>query len=207
MSNQDSTRPRIENSDMESSIESTADVTTPESNSDDESPQNELESARRQATEYLDMLQRMKADFDNFRKRKEKERAQMADYYRGEVISDLLPTLTALNLAIADSTTDLTSFKRGIELISDNLRTALTKLGLEQMNLVGTEFDPAFAEAVTLVPHPEIPANVIIDELSTGFCLNGKVLRPAQVIVSSGAPHHSEHPETNTKHSPGGDKS
>ncbi len=169
-----------------------------------ESPQeSELDLARRQSAEYLDMLQRLKAEFDNYRKRKEKERMQMADQYRGEVILDILPVLDSLNLAVSDATSDSASFRRGVELILDNLNTVLAKLGLERLSLSGTPYDPSLAEAVSMASHPVIPEGAVIEELVAGFRFNSRILRPARVIVSSGLPPSTS--STQTMDVPGGE--
>ncbi len=165
--------------------------------------ESELDLVRRQSNEYLDMLQRLKAEFDNYRKRKDKERIQMADQYRGEVIRDILPVLDALNLAVADTTHDSGSFRRGIELILDNLMTTLTKLGLERLSVTGTPYDPSLAEAVTMVPHAVMPEGTVVEELVAGFRLNGRILRPARVVVSSGLPPSNQ--TTSTLDVPGGE--
>ncbi|MBN1356147.1 nucleotide exchange factor GrpE [bacterium] len=158
-----------------------------------------LKEARQQASEYLDALQRLKAEFDNYRKRMDKDRQRLAEIYQASVLSDLLPTLDAFDEAFkaksdipgkADILDD--SFRSGIRLVYDGLVDVLQKLGLEKLNPAGHPFDPEIAEAMAVVPSVELPPDHVIQVITTGYRFKNRVLRPAKVIVSSQQPPSPE---------------
>jgi len=136
--------------------------------------------------ELTDTLVRRQADFENYRKRIERERHQ--DHHRGvEVFAErILPVLDALGHALAaDPGSASAEYRKGFELIERQLSDLLAKQGLTRMETAGKQFDPHFHHAIEQVETSEYPEGAIIDELQSGYLFHGKVLRPAMVRVAT----------------------
>src|SRR5690348_6752425 len=136
--------------------------------------------------ELTDTLVRRQADFENYRKRIEKERHQ--DHHRGVelFVERLLPVLDALGHALAaDPGSASAEYRKGFELIERQLSDLLTKQGLVRMETAGKQFDPHFHHAIEQVETSEYAEGAIIDELQPGYLFHGKVLRPAMVRVAT----------------------
>ena len=136
--------------------------------------------------ELTDTLVRRQADFENYRKRIERERHQ--DHHRGvELFAErILPVLDALGHALAaDSGSASAEYRKGFELIERQLNDLLAKQGLVRMETAGKQFDPHFHHAIEQVETSEYAEGAIIDELQSGYLFHGKVLRPAMVRVAT----------------------
>jgi molecular chaperone GrpE len=130
-------------------------------------------------------LVRLQADFDNYRKRVERERHQ--DRHRGAeaLVERLLPVLDAFDRAIAAHKGDANDeFRKGFELIRKQLADLLAKQGLERIEAEGKEFDPHFHHAIERVETRDKPDGAVMEELQAGYSYHGKVLRPAMVRVA-----------------------
>jgi molecular chaperone GrpE len=135
--------------------------------------------------ELLDTLVRRQADFENYRKRVEKERQH--EQHRGveSLIENLLPVLDAFERAIAaHQDPAYEEYQKGVELIERRLRDALAKQGLERIEARGQRFDPRFHHAIERVETDQYPDGSVIEELQSGYTFHGKVLRPAMVRVA-----------------------
>lgn len=135
-----------------------------------------------------DKYLRLYAEFDNFRRRTTKERAELLQSAGKDVIVSLLPVLDDFDRAIRhmDNTTDVNAVKEGVVLIQQKLKNILAQKGLKEMQSIGTEFDPELHEAITNVPAPsEEQKGKVIDEVEKGYYLNDKVARFAKVVVGS----------------------
>jgi molecular chaperone GrpE len=135
-----------------------------------------------------DRLLRLAADFENYRKRAQRERNEVLRRACQDVLTDALPVVDHLELALrhADGVGGGTAFVEGVELVLNQLRAVLRKYGAEPIPAVGTPFDPQFHEAVLYQPSEEHPEGCVIAQTRSGYRLGEVVLRPAQVIVSSG---------------------
>lgn len=152
-------------------------------------PESDLAAARRQAAESQERYLRTLADFDNFRRRTVREKEELRQYAASKVLEDLLPVLDNLALGLAAANApgaDLKSLIGGITMVADQLNGTLDKHGLKQINPVGEPFDPNFHEALTHQPHADIPEGHVVQVIRTGYILNGRLLRAAAVLVSSG---------------------
>jgi len=140
------------------------------------------------AGEYLDQLQRMKAEFDNYRRRVVREREDWFESARAEVVRQLLPVLDDLTRAKAHQTVSLeTSEAAGLFLILKRLEDVLNQLGLKEQEAgKGTEFDPEVHEAVMSAASGEVPEGCIVQVIEPGYLFQGRMLRPSKVVVSSG---------------------
>jgi len=139
------------------------------------------------AKEYLDQLQRLQAEFINYRQRSEKERQDLIKYAKEELILNLLDVLDNFERATQamKDAKDVKSCEEGVNMILKQLRTVLEDEGLEVINTKGQTFDPYQHEAL-IKEHSDEDENIIIDELQRGYKLKEKVIRPSKVKVSGG---------------------
>lgn len=149
----------------------------------------ELEKAKAKAEERYNQLQRLQAEYDNYRKRTQKEKTELIKYATEGLMEELLPILDNFDRAIsaAKVTSDFASFSQGVEMIFRQIQTALGKEGLKAIDAVGQPFDPNLHEAVMRVESDEHPDNTVLEELQKGYYLKEKVLRPSMVKVSKSA--------------------
>jgi molecular chaperone GrpE len=148
----------------------------------------ELADAIRQRDEYKDLLLRKTAEFDNFRKRTERERQQFAESAAADVLEELLPLMDdlerALNVDRAVEGTD--AYRRGVELIQRQLTELLRKRGVRPIDAVGADFDPHFHQAVSYEPAEGRRDGEIIEDFRRGYLLGDRLLRPSMVKVAKG---------------------
>jgi molecular chaperone GrpE len=139
--------------------------------------------------ELENRLQRLQADFDNFRKRMLKERQEVYGRATESVMSDLLPVLDHLDLAIgaAESHAADERFLEGFQMVANQLTDTLGKLGLTSLTVEGELFDPNLHEAVSRMPSEFVDEGFVVKETRRGYTIGDRLLRPAQVIVSSGS--------------------
>ena len=145
----------------------------------------EIELAR-----VRDRLLRTAADFDNFRKRTRRDIADAERRVQEQLLSALLPTFDNLERASthAGSAPDVKALAEGLEMVLRQFKDALAGLGIERIATQGKAFDPAEHEAVQHVQSDEVPPGAIVQELQAGYRWQGKLLRPALVVVSKAAP-------------------
>ena len=153
-----------------------------------EAPETEkdpLEAALEELAVLKDKYLRQVAEFDNYRKRTLKEKAELILNGGEKTITALLPVMDDLDRALEnmDKTDDVATLKEGVELIIQKLVTTLGAQGLKRMETQGQAFDTDFHEAVALVPGDESKKNQIIDCVQPGYLLNEKVIRHAKVVV------------------------
>lgn len=145
----------------------------------------QLQKLLAEKRELVNTLVRRQADFDNFRKRAEKEREH--DRHRGmeALIEHLLPVLDAFDRALAASDdSSYVEYRKGFELIRRQLWETLAKQGLVRIEAMGQEFNPHFHHAIERVETREHADGIVIGELQPGYLLHGRVLRPAMVRVA-----------------------
>lgn len=144
--------------------------------------------------ELMNTLVRRQADFENFRKRVEKERHQ--ERHRGveSLVDSLLPVLDAFDRALAVSGDPAyADYHRGFELIRRQLWESLAKQGLVRIDSMGQEFNPHYHHAIERVETTEHADGIVIGEMQPGYMFHERVLRPAMVRVSSAPEPHSAH--------------
>lgn len=141
----------------------------------------ELETTRRERDDYLDALRRLKAEFENSRKRQERERRRVLQTASENLITELLPVLDNLDRAL-DHEGDV---REGVRATRDQLADVLGREGLLPVASDGQSFDPNVHEAVMSQPSEEYEEGTIIQTFERGYVLNGKPIRPAKVVVSS----------------------
>ena len=145
-----------------------------------------LAEARKEADAYLDDLRRVAADFDNYRKRSQREISAVIERASERVVTVLLPVLDSLDAALSVGTTSETEemLRTGVRSTRDLLLDVLSKEGLEPIPTFGESFDPTLHEAVTSSGDGDGAELVITDEFRRGYRLKGKVLRASLVGVS-----------------------
>lgn len=145
--------------------------------------QDEMAKVSRERDALLDRMARMQADFDNARKRAQREQQEHRDYALTDAVRTLLPILDSFDRAITTSSSG-DDLRKGVELINRQLHDALGKLGVEPVESHGAPFDPNVHEALGIVETREVPDNHVAEELQRGYKLKGRLLRPAMVRVA-----------------------
>jgi len=139
-----------------------------------------------QLEEYRNRLLRAQADFDNYRRRTQREKEEMAKYASAEIITKLLPVLDNFERAIGASkgSGDFEALAKGVDMIHRQLLQLLEQEGLKPMETVGQPFNPEYHEAVMRVESDEHEEGTVVEELQRGYILKDRVIRPAMVKVS-----------------------
>jgi molecular chaperone GrpE len=135
-----------------------------------------------------DQYVRLLADFDNFRRRTARERQETIKRAGEDILADLLPVVDHFELALAQAADPADSFVAGMKMVYDQLIATLAKAGLVAVNAQGKTFDPREHEAIAYQPSPEVAEGYVLLQTRCGYRLGDRVIRPAAVIVSSGAP-------------------
>ena len=152
----------------------------------------EADKAKAEAAALKDRLLRLQADFDNFRKRQARERAEWIQQSNADLLEELLPVLDQTDAAIAsvskDSSEAAKPFREGFELVRRSFLNAVAKFGLKPVEgVVGKPLDTATSEAITIMRTGQTAPGCVVYETRKGYSLNGKVLRAAQVVVEDEA--------------------
>jgi molecular chaperone GrpE len=137
----------------------------------------------REKAELQDLLQRRQAEFDNFRRRTERERSEFAEYAAMDTIKALLPVLDDFERALKVESMDR-EYARGMELIYQRLAESLRKLGLEPIGSDVPLFNPHIHHAVEMVDTKDHPDQTVLEEYQRGYYFKGRLLRPAMVKVA-----------------------
>ena len=133
--------------------------------------------------DLMDRLLRRQAEFDNFRRRAERDRADVLEFANTETVRSILPILDDFERALKTHTNDKV-YARGMEMIYQRLVDSLKKLGLEPITAKGQKFDPHVHHAVDKVETAEVEEHTILDEYQQGYNFRGRLLRPAMVKVA-----------------------
>jgi molecular chaperone GrpE len=156
-----------------------------------------LEDTKRERDEYLALAQRAKADFENYRKRAQRDAAEAEKRGRGKLAGALLPSVDNLERAmlaagvdpnrdpsVSEEVTAQEALARGVALVHAELQNSLARAGVEPFDPLGEKFDPQSSEAISTRPADGEAAGTVVETLERGYRIDGDVLRPARVIVS-----------------------
>lgn len=144
----------------------------------------QLEAAKKEVEQYKDKYLRAVAEFDNYRKRTLKEKAELLLNGSEKAVCAFLPILDDFERAIADKTEDANAIKEGVQIIFNKFNKTLESLGVRKIETEGKDFDVDFHEAVAMVPGMgDDKKGKVIDCVQTGYQLNDKVIRHAKVAV------------------------
>ena len=144
----------------------------------------ELEEAVRQRDAHYERLLRVTAEFDNYRKRTERERRELIEQAAGDLLGDLLPVVDDLERALAAETQDGDAYRRGVEIIHKQLLDVMARRGVAPIEAVGADFDPTLHQAVAHEPADGRRDGEVVEELRRGYTLRRRLLRPSMVKVA-----------------------
>lgn len=153
-----------------------------------EAQANQIRELEIQARETYERLLRVAADFENYRKRAEREKQEYVRFANERLVRDLLPVLDNLGRAVqhARQLGEGGPLLAGVELVLQELQKVLERYGVRPIqSSVGQPFDPSVHEALQVVEVEDMPPGQVVEEIQTGYTLNGKVIRPALVTVST----------------------
>jgi molecular chaperone GrpE len=162
------------------------------------SPEEQIAAAKKEAAENYERYLRSVADLDNYRKRAVRDREDAAHRAATRILEDLVPVLDNLGHALnatRGANADLKSLSGGVEMIVSQLQSALAAHGLAEISPVGKPFDPNLHEAIAQQPSAEVPADHVAACVRVGYTLNGRLVRAASVVVSTGKPEKPADPE------------
>ena len=144
-----------------------------------------IETLQREKDALQDRLLRTAAEFDNYRKRMDRERRDLAEYAAADVIKDVLPILDNFERALqAPATPETDALRKGIELIHKQMLDLLKKRGVTPIEVLGADFDPNFHQAVIHEASGDHREGEVMQELQRGYLLGDRLLRPAMVKVA-----------------------
>ena len=151
-------------------------------------PAVDVEEIQRQRDEYYDLLLRKTAEFENYRKRMDRDRQAVSEAAAADLLADLLPLVDDLERALrADPGTEgADAYRRGVELIHRQLLDLLRKRGVRPIEAIGADFDPYYHQAVAHESIEERRDGEVIDEFRRGYMLGDRLLRPSMVKVAKG---------------------
>ncbi|QDP40658.1 nucleotide exchange factor GrpE [Radiobacillus deserti] len=189
MEEKDQVKETPENNEQEDVVEQElvdADQEVVEESAETETSNNEVEQLKQEKTELYDRLLRLQAEYDNFRKRTQKEKEADRKYRSQSLITELLPVVDNFERALAvqggEQATD--GFVDGIKMVYKQFTDALEKEGVEEIAAEGQSFDPHLHQAVMQVEDEQYEANTVVEVLQKGYTLKDKVIRPAMVKVT-----------------------
>ena len=150
-------------------------------------PQQEIELLKKERDSLYDRLLRKQAEFENYKKRIDREKSEFVQFASADLMKELLNALDSFELALKKAATQSggQNLLRGFELIYKQIEDTLARFGLKPIESKGKKFDPHFHQAVSTEVTDEVEENTIMDEMRRGYLLNGRLLRPAMVSVAA----------------------
>src|SRR5690349_10480947 len=148
----------------------------------------QLAAAKLEAAANYDRYTRAVADLENFRKRTLREKEELRQFAASGLMEDVIPILDnlSLGLAAAKQQTEVKGIVDGVGLVLEQFKSILARHGLKEIDPAGQRFDPNFHECISHQPSSEVGEEHVMQVVRPGYTLNGRLLRPASVIVSSG---------------------
>jgi molecular chaperone GrpE len=146
--------------------------------------QEEYDRLKAERDSLLDRLARLQAEFENARKREQRERTEFRDFAVAGAVELFLPVLDNFQLALK-ATGSAEQLRAGVELILKQMEDALRTLNVQPVEAVGATFDPRVHEAIEMVERPDVPDHQVFDEVRRGYRIKDRLLRPAMVRVAS----------------------
>ena len=169
----------------EAAAEETAETETePEEKKEEASDKREESEAEKQLADMNAKYVRLMADFQNQKKRFEKEKADIYQFANEDIVKSLLEVIDNFERALDASQDDGSKFREGMEMIFKQLMGALEKAGVSEIKALGEEFDPNFHNAVMMEETDEYESNKVSEVMQKGYTLNSKVIRPSMVKVA-----------------------
>jgi molecular chaperone GrpE len=152
-----------------------------------QSPQQEIEALKKERDGLYDRVLRKQAEFENYKKRIDREKSDFMQFASADLMKELLNVLDSFELALKNAATqkDGQNMLRGFELIHKQIQDTLARFGLKPIEAKGKTFDPHFHQAVSTQATDEVEENTVVEEMRRGYLLNGRLLRPAMVSVAA----------------------
>lgn len=150
-----------------------------------ETLQKELEQVTAARNEEKDQYMRVLAEYDNYRKRTDREKAATYDTAAADTVAEFLPVVDNMELALAQADCSAEDLRKGVEMIQKNLNDILSKLGVAVMGTVGEPFNPEYHQAVSHIEDESLGENVIATVYRKGYRIGDKIVRHATVIVAN----------------------
>lgn len=144
----------------------------------------ETEKLKKELEKQKDLALRTAAEFDNFKKRTEREKSASLEFMKADILKTFLPVLDNFGRAMETDPSG-EDFQKGIEMISKQLTDVMVKLGLSEINDEGKEFDPNLHQAVLHIEDDNVGENIIVKTLQKGYKIGDTVIRPAMVQVAN----------------------
>lgn len=173
-----------EKADIKTEHEQTQAAQTPGDTTGHETDNNQLEDLRKELQQKEEMLLRLAAEYDNFKKRTEREREALTEYIKAQTLKPLLPALDNTERALAADPSK-PDYAKGVELIVKQLKETLIGLGLVEIAAEGEQFNPELHEAVMHIEDESVGENIVVKVLQKGYKLGDTVIRPAMVQVAN----------------------
>lgn len=149
----------------------------------------QVAAAKKEAADHYDRYLRLAADMENLRKRTVREKDELRQFAAGRVLEDLLPVMDNLALGLQAAkapNADLKNLVGGISMVLDQLKSSMSQHGLKEINPLKQTFDPNLHESLSTQPSADVPEGSVAAVIRIGYSLNGRLLRPASVVLSSG---------------------
>ena len=172
----------------EAATPQSGDEPLPEENGDEKAEPGKPaeEPAKPAEPDWKDQYARLLADFDNYKKRMARDREDTYRFAEADILKDILPTVDNLALALGNAKDREDEFVKGVRLVYDTFLKALKEHGAEPFDSVGRELDPEKMEAIATLPSDTVEEGKVSNEVKRGWTLKERLLRAAQVVVSSG---------------------
>jgi molecular chaperone GrpE len=174
---------------------------TEESNGSLETLQKQLKQAQKEAQDHWERVLRIQADMENLKRRTQKDLENAHKYALEKFAKELLSVIDSLELGIQASTSDnpeVVALREGSELTVKQFEAVFAKFNIEAIDPSGQPFDPELHQAMSMQPTADAEPNTVINVFQKGYCLNGRLIRPAMVVVAAKMPESSASSETNT---------
>jgi len=155
-------------------------------------PEEEIQKLKSEVEDYNEKFMRVVADFDNFRKRIDRDREQQSLRLRGEVVSSFLEIIDTVEKAVEADYPDLASSLEGIRGIQKLMSSFMESFDIKRFDPQGEPFDFRLHEALTTIEKEGIEPNTIVEVVQSGYTLEGELLRPAKVVVSKSLEEKNE---------------
>lgn len=149
----------------------------------------QLDQASAEAAEYKERFVRSMADFDNYRRRVTREKEEARKFAAADLVEALLPVIDNMALALQSARAhhpEAAAVLDGVDMIHNQLRSVMKSNGVEEVNPQGQPFDPNLHESIARHPSPDVPDGHVMAVTRTGYTLNGRLIRPASVVISAG---------------------
>jgi molecular chaperone GrpE len=175
---------------MSKNNEEQEELSAPDASAADSIVSGEIQKLVEERDGFKDSLLRKQAEFENYKKRIERERSEYVQFASAELMRELLNAMDSFDLAIRNAGNEKSAgdnMLRGLDLVYKQFQDTLARFGLKAIEAAGQPFDPNFHQAVSTVPTNEVEENTVVDEFRRGYTLNGRLLRPAMVSVSKSA--------------------